>query len=278
MMARDETPLAGSLRRRCHQQVDPSARQGRGLSPFNRLAVAVIVLSVLVAVLDSEPTIVRGHERLFVQIEIACGLFFALEFALRLWVCAENPKFGPGLGGALRFLRSPAAIFDLLALAPLLMIGIGSEAYILRFARLLRVLRLAKLGRYSVAMTAIGEAVHSRRHELMMSAALAALVLLVASTLLYLVEGPAQPDSFGSIPRAMWWAIATLTTVGYGDIYPHTPVGKVLAGLTAITGIGLIAMPAGILAAAFSDALQRQRRAQRQPAADHGEHDVDERD
>lgn len=81
----------------------------------------------------------------------------------------------------------------------------------------------------------------------------------MTSTLLYLVEGEAQPDNFGSIPRAMWWSIATLTTVGYGDVYPVTALGKILAGLTAITGIGLIAMPTGILAAAFSDAMQRQR-------------------
>ena len=92
-----------------------------------------------------------------------------------------------------------------------------------------------------------------------MSVMIAGLLMLVSSTLLYMVEGEAQPDDFGSIPRAMWWSIATLTTVGYGDAFPITPLGKVLAGFTALTGIGLIAMPTGILASAFSDALQRQR-------------------
>ncbi len=92
-----------------------------------------------------------------------------------------------------------------------------------------------------------------------MSLAIAGMLLLISSTLLYLIEGEGQPDDFGSIPRAMWWSIATLTTVGYGDAFPVTPLGKILAGFTALTGIGLIAMPTGILASAFSDALQRQR-------------------
>ena len=93
----------------------------------------------------------------------------------------------------------------------------------------------------------------------MMSLVIAGILLLVSSTLLYMIEGEGQPDDFGSIPRAMWWSIATLTTVGYGDAVPHTVIGRILAGFTAVTGIGLIAMPTGILAAAFSDALQRQR-------------------
>jgi voltage-gated potassium channel len=93
----------------------------------------------------------------------------------------------------------------------------------------------------------------------MLSVCAAMFVLIVSSTLLYFVEGEAQPDNFGSIPRAMWWSTVTLTTVGYGDVFPVTPLGRVLAAITAVMGIGLIAMPAGILAAAFSDALQRRK-------------------
>jgi voltage-gated potassium channel len=139
----------------------------------------------------------------------------------------------------------------------------GNETSILRLFRLIRILSLAKLGRYSSAIRAMAEAVKSRRYELLMSLAIAGMLLLTSSTLLYIVEGDAQPATFGSIPRAMWWSIATLTTVGYGDVIPVTVVGRVLAGLTAITGIGLIAMPTGILAAAFSDAIQRQREARK---------------
>jgi voltage-gated potassium channel len=137
---------------------------------------------------------------------------------------------------------------------------------VLRLVRLVRIVALAKLGRYSSALNAIGHAIHSRRYELTMSLVIAGMLLLVSSTFLYLVEGEGQPDDFGSIPRAMWWSIATLTTVGYGDAVPQTVIGRILAGFTAITGIGLIAMPTGILAAAFSDALARQREAREKRA------------
>ena len=130
---------------------------------------------------------------------------------------------------------------------------------LLRLFRLVRILRLAKLGRFSLAMRHLSQAVSERRVELLLSLMLAAFVLVFAAAGMYALEGASSPEAFGSIPRAMWWSVCTLTTVGYGDIYPHTVPGKILGGLTATAGIGLIAMPTGILAAAFSDAFQRAR-------------------
>jgi voltage-gated potassium channel len=111
----------------------------------------------------------------------------------------------------------------------------------------------------SSAWRHIGEAISSRRSELFLSLFAGIGLMVFSATLLYLAEGDAQPDKFGSIPRALWWAVATLTTIGYGDIYPVTPIGKLLASVTAVTSIGLIALPTGILAAAFSDAMARHR-------------------
>ena len=179
---------------------------------------------------------------------------------LRLWTSAENPRYGGGWRGYLRYALSPAALVDLLAVSALFLMIYGSQTAILRLFRLVRILSIAKLGRFSKAIHAIGDAIRSRRYELLMSLMIATVLLLVSSTLLYIIEGDNQPQAFGSIPRAMWWSIATLTTVGYGDVVPSTPLGKLLAGMTAITGIGLIAMPTGILAAAFSDAIQRRQR------------------
>ena len=173
--------------------------------------------------------------------------------------CASRRGHGIKHGKVLRYALTPVAIFDFLAVMPLFLTILGSEAYILRLLRLMRIMRLAKLGRYSAAAKAIGKAINSRRHELVVSLFAGVLLMLVAATCLYIAEGATQPEAFGSIPRAMWWAIATLTTVGYGDTYPVTAIGKVFAGLTAIIGIGLVAMPAGILAAAFSDVLQKQK-------------------
>jgi voltage-gated potassium channel len=128
--------------------------------------------------------------------------------------------------------------------------------------RILLLVRLARIGRFSQALRLLGDAVASRRDELLAGLAAATTLLVLASALLHLAEREAHPEDFGSIPRAMWWAIVTLTTVGYGDVSPTTSLGKVLAAVVAILGIGLIAMPAGILASAFSDALARRRASQ----------------
>ncbi len=237
----------------------PPAWHRRGLSPLNRLVALVILLAVSLAILQSEPLIYAGNEALFRGLEIVFALVFLIEYAARLWIAGENPEYGPTLRGRLRYALTVPAMIDLIALLSLFATVIGSQGAILRVIRLVRIVSLAKLGRYSSALNAIGRAIHSRRYELTMSLVIAGLLLLISSTLLYMVEGDGQPDDFGSIPRAMWWSIATLTTVGYGDAYPITPLGKILAGFTALTGVGLIAMPTGILAAAFSDALQRQR-------------------
>ena len=135
----------------------------------------------------------------------------------------------------------------------------GVYGVLLRLVRVLRVITLAPGSLWAVALRCLARAVHDRRRELAMAFGLAGVVLLVSATILFLVESEAQPEAFGSIPRAMWWAMATLTTVGYGDVYPVTALGKVFAGISAAASIGIIALPAGILAAAFSDAFQDLR-------------------
>ncbi len=233
----------------------------KGLSPLNRVITVLIVLAVAVAILESEPEIRNGREWLFRTLEYVFAIVFLTEYLVRLWIAAENPAFGPGIAGRLKYALTIPALIDLIALTTLFLTFFGSEGSLLRLVRLARIFMLARLGRYSTALQAIGHAVSSRRYELIMSLAIAFMLLLVSSTVLFVVEGPNQPVHFGSIPRAMWWSIATLTTVGYGDVYPITPLGKIFAGITAITGIGLIAMPTGILASAFSDALKAHREA-----------------
>lgn len=247
------------FRRWLHVNLHPTAWPKRGLSPLNKMIVVVITAAVVVAILESEPSLHSGNEHLFLAAELVFASIFLVEYLARLWSSAEDPAYGGGLRGYVRYALSLPALVDLLAVSTLFLTFFGNETSILRLVRLARILLLAKLGRYSTALRAIGQAVRSRRYELVMSAVIAGMLLLVSSTLLYIVEGELQPEDFGSIPRAMWWSIATLTTVGYGDAIPVTAFGRMIAGVTAITGIGLIAMPTGILAAAFSDALQHQR-------------------
>lgn len=246
------------LRAWLHEQLDPRARPF-GLSHLNLIIAIAILLSVALAAAATEPDVAAAAQPMFDGAEFMFGILFGAEYLARLWIAPDmQPTVAP-LRARLRWMFSSAAVVDLLAVVSGL-IGGFAPAYILRLVRILRMLRIAKLGRFSSAWSLIAEALRLRVHELTLTLLAACLVLLVSSTALYLVEGPAQPEQFGSIPRALWWSVVTLTTVGYGDVYPSTPFGKVLAGLTALVGVGLVAAPTGILAASFSDAIQRHRR------------------
>lgn len=250
---------AGGLRKArvwLHAQLDPRARS-RGVSPLNLILAICILAAVASGVAETEPLISHGAERWFGLAELSFAYLFALEYAARFWTAAEVDTSRPWRA-RLRWALSPWAILDLLAFAPALLAPVG-PTYLLRLVRLARILRLAKLGRFSRAWTFLADAIAGRRYELMLTFAAGVFVLLTSATLLYLVEGPGQPDKFGSIPRSLWWSVVTLTTIGYGDVYPLTAVGKALTAVTAVIGVGLIATPAGILAAAFSDGLQKQR-------------------
>ncbi|MEQ1840861.1 MAG: ion transporter [Verrucomicrobiales bacterium] len=215
---------------------------------------AVILVSTIFVILETEVTIYEPHRRIFQWSEAFMLVFFSVEYLLRIWTAAENPKYRSRLGYAL----SPVAILDLVVIVSMGMAFLGLEGSLLRLLRLIRLLRLAKLGKYSKALKNIGEAIAERRFELLVSLFIAFGLLLASASALYLIEGERQPEVYGSIPRSMWWSVATLTTVGYGDCVPMTPLGKVFASFTALMGIGLIAMPTGILASAFSAAMQKK--------------------
>ena len=174
---------------------------------------------------------------------------FSLEYLARLYSATRNKLYKTWWDFAL----SPAAMIDLLVIVSMTMTFLGPEASILRLFRALRILRLARLGRFSQAIDLMSRAFQLRYAEMAVSALMLVMVLVASSTALYVVEGGTQPQAFGSIPRAMWWSIATLTTVGYGDIVPVTGLGRVFAAVTALTGIAIVAVPTGLFAAAFAE-------------------------
>lgn len=245
-----------SWRTLIHRELDPSARRS-GLSLTNQVLAVLIASATMIAVAETEPTL-AGFASAFAVAEAVFGLAFGLEYAARLWTAPERRHGEASWRARARFMLSPSGLLDLAAVLGSFS-GVGTGAFVLRLLRLARILRLAKLGRMSRAALHISEAVASRRDELLLSAAAGLALMLAAATGLYMAEGEAQPDKFGSIPRALWWAVATTTTVGYGDVFPVTALGKLLASLTAVFSIGLVALPAGILAAAFSDAVQRHK-------------------
>ncbi len=248
-----------SLRARIYDQIDPSARTIEGLSNFNKIVVLVVLVASLIAVLATEPSIAEEYGRDFFWMELAAGVFFVIEYALRLWTAPEAPGAPGPWRARLRFMVSPFGLLDALIIFSIFTPLLFDQSSIFRLLRVLRILALARLTRFSRALHQLVIAVHERRYDLGITLGMAGFLLLFGATALYAIEGQAQPEAFGSIPRALWWAVITLTTVGYGDVSPITPEGKFIASFVALAGIALVALPTGILAAAFSDAMQRQR-------------------
>ncbi len=243
-----------------YKEIDATARNS-GISLFNIFICIIIIVAVMIAIVETEQPIARLYPSFFRITEITLFTVFVIEFCLRVYVAPLNPKFS-GRFGRIRYLFSLWAIIDLIAILPFVLTFMDASAFYLRLARILRILRVSRLGRFSKAWSLLAKAVYRRRFELIISGIAAFLLLIFSSAFLYVFESDAQPEAFGSIPRALWWGVVTLTTVGYGDITPVTAGGRIFAGLTAVAGVGLVAMPAGILAAAFSDAFQRQEREQ----------------
>jgi voltage-gated potassium channel len=245
-----------SFKAALYRHVAVEGWERKGISPFNTAAMILIILSVATAILETERSLSGPHATLFYWLDQLFFGFFLAEYLLRLYVAPMNARYA-GNFGRLRYMCSPMAVLDLLVLLPFFFSAGSSEMFMMRLLRIIRILRLARLGRFSKALALLWEAVKQRKFELAMSGIVAFFMLIVSSTFLFLFEAETQPEAFGSIPRALWWSIATLTTVGYGDVTPVTAIGRFFAGITAVIGIGIVAMPTGILAAAFSDAFQR---------------------
>ncbi|MBI4574806.1 MAG: ion transporter [Planctomycetes bacterium] len=244
------------MRRRIHEVLDPdgpTSRASRGLDSF---MMGLITLNVVALVLESMAELHARWTTAFRAFEYLSVGIFSIEYVLRLWTCAESPRWAGAVLGRLRYARTPLALIDLLAVLPFYLPFLGVDLRFVRALRLFRLFRILKLARYSTALKSMGLAFTSRREELLTTLYVLFLVLLFASALMYYAEHEAQPKAFSSIPAAMWWGIATVTTVGYGDIYPTTPEGKVVAGLVAILGIAMIALPTGVLGAAFTEQFQ----------------------
>jgi voltage-gated potassium channel len=218
----------------------------------------LIFANIIAVVLETVEPIAAEHRRFFAWFEIVSVAIFLVEYILRLYACTAGPRelFHHPVLGRLRFALTPMAIVDLVAILPLfflLFAGIDVGAL-----RLVRILRVFKLLRYSPAMSMLARVVYNERKGLFGALVIFLILLVLSSTVVYYFEREGQPKTFGSIPDAMWWAMAALTTVGYGDVTPMTTAGRIVAGFVAILGIGAIALPTGIIASAFIEEHKRR--------------------
>ncbi len=222
--------------------------------------MALILVNVAAVILGSVRSLQTSYATVFVVIEWVSVVIFTLEYLLRVWSIVDNRwrrEYAHPLWGRLRFMRSPLALIDLLAVAPFWLSMFFPMD--LRFLRVVRLLRILKLTRYSAAANLLFEVIRNEAKVIAAAMFVLGLVIVVIGSAAFLVEQEAQPDAFSNIPQAMWWAIVTATTVGYGDVVPITAEGKVLAALLSMIGVGMVALPAGILSSGFSDALARRR-------------------
>jgi voltage-gated potassium channel len=192
--------------------------------------------------------------------EVVSVFIFTVEYILRLWTCVEQDAFSTPLKGRIKFMFTPLAVVDLLAILPFyLPMFITLDLRFLRILRLFRIFRLLKMARYLEHFSLMAAVVRRKKEELIITLFMAFMLLILSASLIYYAEREAQPQAFSSIPRAMWWSVNTLTTVGYGDVYPVTAAGRLLGGVIALLGIGVFALPAGILGSGFVEELQKKK-------------------
>lgn len=246
------------LRRRVYELLDPTFNTVWDQVVHQGL-IALVLVNVIAVVLASVPSIEARYGGLFLAVEVISLVLFTVEYLLRLWSSVEHMPYAgrSALATRLAWMRTPGAVVDLLAIAPFYFLLLSPDTD-LRVLALIRLLRFFKLARYSSGLASLLEVLYTERRALFSTLLILGGLVLATATVMHLAEREAQPDRFGTIPDAMWWAIVTLTTVGYGDAVPVTPLGKIIAGLTATMGLALLALPVGIIATAFAEVIHRR--------------------
>lgn len=239
-----------------------SPRAGDALARAVSFALlGLIGANVLASILETEAELARAAPRFFRWFEWGSVVIFTVEYVLRLWSCVEDPRYRGALRGRLRMALTPMALVDLLAIAPFyveLFVPGVLDLRFLRALRLLRLLRLLRIGHVAEAFATVTRVLQGKRTQLLVSLAVVLVAIFVAAGAIYVAEHGHEDTSFTSIPRAMWWAVVTITTIGYGDMVPMTPAGKLIGGLIAFFGICAVALPVGIVSSGFIEELGRR--------------------
>tara|TARA_B100000959_G_C14817671_1_gene556486 strand:- start:41 stop:778 length:738 start_codon:yes stop_codon:yes gene_type:complete len=230
----------------------------KSFSILQKILILLIIASSIIVIIETENDIYLKYQNFFEYSKYFFGIIFSIEYLIRVITCGYIKKFR-GIGGRISYILSFWTLIDLLAILPLFISGVN-ETFLLRLFRLIRLFSVIRFGRYSNALKNVLDAISERKQELIFAIAISATVLIISSTFMYLLEAEHQPEAFGSIIRSVWWAAAALTTVGYGDVYPITALGKIFAVISAFSSIGIVALPAGILAGSFTEKFKNKKK------------------
>jgi voltage-gated potassium channel len=251
------TRLAVS-RRRAYEILEPQPAGDRPMQLANGLLVALVMVNIAAVVLESVPRFATAFGTMFAAIEAVSLTAFTAEYLLRIWAAPEHAPWRdlPPTHARLRYMLSADGLIDLVSVLPFWLAFVAPSE--LRIILLFRIVRFLKLTRYSPALRSLLTALYSERRALAGCVVILAGMDMITAVLIHLAERGAQPEKFGTIPDAMWWSLVTLGTIGYGDVVPVTPAGKLVAALTILCSFVMVALPVGIIATAFSEQIHRR--------------------
>ena len=249
------------MKKRIYRFLEPSPQdESRWEHAFDVFIIALILLSVGAVVLRTMKSLPEGYGSFLEGFQHFATGVFTVEYLLRVYSCTADESYSRPMWGRVRFVLSPMAIIDLLAVAPYYLLALlAPGANTAGATLLLRMLRLLKLFRYSRSLKIFARVLREKANQLVAAFLATGVLLVFSSSLVYFAERGAQPEVFPSIPAAMWWGLITLTTVGYGDVSPITPLGQLFGAITAVFGIGIVAMPSGILASGFIEEFTEEK-------------------
>ena len=249
-----------TVKKRVHQILEGFEEGDRAAQAVKVIIALLIVISIICVILESVESINGRYEAVFLGLETVIVGIFSIEYALRIWSCTEDQRYRRPVIGRIRYALTIFAIFDVLAILPFyLPMVLLMDARFLRAFRLIRLFRVAKMARYSNSVAMVARVVRREKETIIVTFGVIILLMIFASCIMWQVEHEAQPDKFSNIPETMWWAVVTLTTVGYGDIVPITPLGKILGAAIAVLGIGVIAGPTGIVVSGFIEEAHNEK-------------------
>lgn len=249
-----------AIKKRVFEIISKAEDGDRASKIFDWSIMILIALSIISIILESFANIYEKYHSVFQVFEVITVVVFTIEYLLRIWTA--DLLFPEAKHPHLKYIFSFMAIIDLLAILPFYVPFISADLRFLRMMRLFRLFRLLrvfKLGRYFEALQIIVKVIRTSGPQLIMSVVICFFVMLFSAIIMYTVENPVQPEQFPNVISSLWWAICTLTTVGYGDVYPITHVGRFFASLISLVGIGIIAIPTGIIAAGFNQVITREK-------------------